>query len=136
MKNQASINVLEAKIISSSNIGEKIFIPRLTSIPFNPRIPFQFRHKQFLVVVSFAMTVNKRLFLKHVGIYLARPVFSHRQLCVLMSRVTTHEGLKIFICSEDGNNSNITLNVVYRKVFQNFNKVMILHIISYHIFLI
>ena len=72
----------------------------------------------------------------HVGIYLARPVFSHRQLCVLMSRVTTHEGLKIFICSEDGNNSNITLNVVYRKVFQNFNKVMILHIISYHIFLI
>jgi len=42
--------VLEAKVISGSNIGEKVFIPR---------IPFKFQRRQFPISVSFAMTINK-----------------------------------------------------------------------------
>ncbi|MCI22473.1 ATP-dependent DNA helicase PIF1, partial [Trifolium medium] len=51
--------VIEGKIISDSNIGEKVFIPRLSLIPLDKRLPFKFQHPQFPLSVSFAMTINK-----------------------------------------------------------------------------
>lgn len=51
--------LLKAKVIFGSNIGEKMFNPRLTLIPSDPRILFQSQHKQFPIVVSLAMTINK-----------------------------------------------------------------------------
>jgi len=51
--------VLEGKVIFGSNIGEKVFIPRLSLIPSDLRIPFKFQRRQFLIAVSFAMTINK-----------------------------------------------------------------------------
>ncbi|XP_012855092.1 PREDICTED: uncharacterized protein LOC105974523 [Erythranthe guttata] len=76
--------VLEAKIISGTNIGHKVFIPRLTLTPSDNRIPFKFQRRQFPIILSFAMTVNKSQgqSLQHVGIYLQKPVFSHGQLYV------------------------------------------------------
>ncbi|AES68590.1 PIF1 helicase [Medicago truncatula] len=60
------------------------------------------------------------MFLKnHVGVYLPIPVFSHRQLYVAVSRVTYKEGLKILITDEDGEDTTVTSNVVYDKVFRN-----------------
>jgi len=35
--------VLEGKVISGSNIGDKVFIPRLSLIPSDVRIPFKFQ---------------------------------------------------------------------------------------------
>ena len=55
--------------------------------------------------------------LKSVGIYLPNPVFSHGQLYVAISRVTSKQGLKILIA--DGENTDTTSNVVYHKVFRN-----------------
>jgi len=51
--------VLEGNIISGSNVGQKVFIPRLSLIPSDKKIPFQFQRRQFPLVISFAMTINK-----------------------------------------------------------------------------
>ena len=51
--------VLEARVISGSNVGDKVFIPRLSLTPSDKRIPFTFQRRQFPVAVSFAMTINK-----------------------------------------------------------------------------
>jgi len=57
--------------------------------------------------------------LKNVGIYLPSVVFSHGQLYVAISKVTSRDGLKMFIIDEDGRDTNVTSNVVYREVFRN-----------------
>jgi len=113
--------VLEGKVISGSNIGEKVFIPRLFVTPFDVKISFKFQRRRFPLVVSFAMTINKSQgkSLKNVGIYLPSPVFSHGQLCVAISRVTSRNGLRILITDEDGENTKMTSNVVYHEVFHN-----------------
>jgi ATP-dependent DNA helicase PIF1 len=43
--------VLEAKVISGSNIGEKVFIPRLSLQPSDIKIPFKFKRRQFPISV-------------------------------------------------------------------------------------
>jgi len=66
-------------------------------------------------------TVNKSQgqSLKSVGIYLSSSVFSHGQLYVAISRVTSKQGLKILIVDGDGENTDATSNVVYHEVFRN-----------------
>jgi len=46
-------------------------------------------------------------------------VFSHGQLYVTISKVTSKQGLKILIVDGDGENTNTTSNVVYHEVFRN-----------------
>jgi ATP-dependent exoDNAse (exonuclease V) alpha subunit len=72
-------------------------------------------------MVSLAMTINNihGQSLKHVGIYLPSPVFSHGQLYVAISRVTSREEIKILINEEDGEDANKTSNMVYKEVFFN-----------------
>jgi ATP-dependent DNA helicase PIF1 len=66
------------------------------------------------------MSINKSQgqTLGHVGLYLPRPVFTHGQLYVAMSRVRTRSGLKILIVDEKDKAMTSTVNVVYPKVFQ------------------
>jgi ATP-dependent DNA helicase PIF1 len=113
--------VLEGKVISGSNIGHRVAIPRLSLTPSDKRIPFKFQRKQFPLMVSFAMTINKSQgqSLKHVGVYLPQSSFSHGQLYVAFSRVTSKKGLKILITGDEGEDTNTIGNVVYKEVFHN-----------------
>ena len=69
------------------------------------------------------MTINKSQdqTLDTVGIYLKKPVFSHGQLYVAVSRVTSKNGLKILIEDDDGHISDTTKNVVYNEVFTSIS---------------
>ncbi|KAH7670496.1 DNA helicase protein [Dioscorea alata] len=88
-------NILEAKIISRSNIGDKVYIPRIIMAIEDKKLPFVMCRKQFLVRLSYAMTINKSQgqTLDLVGLFLPRPVFTHGQLYVALFRVTSATGL-------------------------------------------
>ena len=54
------------------------------------------------------------------GLYLAKPVFTHDQLYVALSRVRSVEGLKIVLgLDQEEEEGTTTTNVVYREVFSN-----------------
>ncbi|KAH7679023.1 DNA helicase protein [Dioscorea alata] len=77
--------------------------------------------KQFLVRLSYAMTINKSQgqTLDTMGLFLPRPVFTHGQLHVALSRVTSAIGLKILILDDNGKNANKTKSVVYKEIFDS-----------------
>uniref|UniRef100_A0A1S4B7Z3 ATP-dependent DNA helicase PIF1-like n=1 Tax=Nicotiana tabacum TaxID=4097 RepID=A0A1S4B7Z3_TOBAC len=115
--------VIETKVLSGDMAGQKVFIPRMTLIPSDTKIPFKFQQRQFPIVVSFAMTINKSQgqSLSHVGLYLKKPVFTHGQLYVALSHVTSRKGLKILVYDDDGQITNEARNVVYKEVFHNLD---------------
>jgi ATP-dependent exoDNAse (exonuclease V) alpha subunit len=89
-------------------------------LPSDANVSISFQRLQFPLCVCFAMSINKSQgqTLGHVGLYLPRHVFTHRQLYVAISRVTTRSGLKILITHNVDKPQTSTLNVVYPEVFQ------------------
>ncbi|XP_031101825.1 uncharacterized protein LOC116005723 [Ipomoea triloba] len=96
-------HVLEAKVLSGSSVDHKILIPRMSLTPSDLRLPFKFQRRQFPLIVSYAMTINKSKgrSLSQVGLFLKIPVVSHEQLYVAASKVTNPNALKILICDEE-----------------------------------
>lgn len=54
-----------------------------------------------------------------VRLYLPRPVFSHGQLYMEISRVQSKQGLKILIHDKDNNPLQTTTNVVFKEILQS-----------------
>uniref|UniRef100_A0A0D3AB26 ATP-dependent DNA helicase n=1 Tax=Brassica oleracea var. oleracea TaxID=109376 RepID=A0A0D3AB26_BRAOL len=67
------------------------------------------------------MTINKSQdqSLKQVALYLPHPVFTHGQLYVAMSRVTTPSGLKILDETSDIDGEDGVTNIVYKEIFKD-----------------
>ncbi|XP_053213304.1 uncharacterized protein LOC128396721 [Panonychus citri] len=113
---------LKCRILTGTNSGNIVFLPKIDLIPSDTRLPFSFKRKQFPVKLAFAVTINKAQgqSLSKVGIYLPSPVFSHGQLYVAMSRVSEANDLKIRIETlTQSRLRNITRNIVYKEILTN-----------------
>lgn len=104
-------NIVEGIILTGSAKGETVFIPRIPLIPND--LPFEFRRLQFPLKVCFAMTINKSQgqTLALAGVDLRQPCFSHGQLYVACSRVSSPSSLVILAPP-----SRTTRNVVYKEI--------------------
>ncbi|XP_056859714.1 uncharacterized protein LOC130508302 [Raphanus sativus] len=115
--------MVQARIITGEKVGKTVYIPRLLITPSDTRLPFKMRRRQLPLAVAFAITINKSQgqSLSQVGLFLPRPVFSHGQLYVAVSRVTSKKGLKILIVGKDGKPKTKTMNVVFKEIFNNLD---------------
>lgn len=103
-------NVIEAMILTGINQRETVFIPRIPMIPSD--YLFQFKRLQFPVKVCYALTINKAQgqSFKMAGVDLRRDCFSHGQLYVACSRVSSPKNLVIL------QQDRKTRNIVYKEV--------------------
>ena len=114
-------HVIGCEILTGTHHNHQVLIPRMTITPSNSSYPFTLCRRQFPIMLSFAMTINKSQgqSLSTVGLYLPQPVFTHGHLYVAVSRVRHKDGLKILILDSDGTPTHKTNNVVYKEVFYN-----------------
>ncbi|XP_031101832.1 ATP-dependent DNA helicase PIF1-like [Ipomoea triloba] len=114
-------HVVEGSILAGPNAGTRVLIARMTIMPSDTRLPFKFNRRQFPLMLSYAMTINKSQgqTLSNVGLILRKPVFVHGQLYVAASRISQPNGLKILICDDSKSTLSSTTNVVYKEVFNN-----------------
>ena len=114
-------HVIECLTLTGNKVGDVILIPRLNMIPNNETLPIKFQRRQFPIIVSFATTINKSQgqTLSTVGLYLPRPVFTHGQLYVALSRVKSKQDLKILLENHEGMRQNCAMNVVNKEIFEN-----------------
>ncbi|KAM0867355.1 hypothetical protein ACQ4PT_042053 [Festuca glaucescens] len=112
--------VIEAIVMTGSNIGDIVYIPRICLTARDPKWPFTLHRRQFPIRICYAMTINKSQgqTLAAVGLYLKSPVFTHGQLYVAVSRVTSKKALRILVQNEDGTCGSETRNIVFSEIFQ------------------
>jgi len=108
--------VMEVELITGDHAGNKIFVPRIDNYPTDNQVAFKFCRRQFPIRLCFAMTVNKSQgqTVKHVGLDLRRPVFTHGQFYVGISRVPSMFNIKAIW--EPNKQDATTKNIVYSEV--------------------
>ncbi|XP_077224125.1 uncharacterized protein LOC143857543 [Tasmannia lanceolata] len=119
---------IQASIITGNNRNDIHCIPRIVMSPSDREWPFTFKRRQFPLKIAFAMTINKSQgqTLSKVGVYLPKPVFTHGQLYVALSHVTSRSGVKILLGNKDHPKKGYTKNVVYREVLQGISSMLLI----------
>jgi len=120
-------NVIVLKPLNTNANDNLFFLPRIDLTTTDADFPFVMKRRQFPIRLSFAMTINKsqgQTFEK-VGVFLRKPVFSHGQLYVALSRAPTMQSIKIQLENTDTqgqktnhDNKYFTENIVFREVLQ------------------
>ncbi|WVZ58841.1 hypothetical protein U9M48_009067 [Paspalum notatum var. saurae] len=97
-------NAIDAEIVLGQHARKRVFLPRIPLCPSdNEMFPFRFKRKQFPIRLSFAMTINKAQgqTIPHAGVYLPKPMFSHGQLYVALSRATARSNINALAAPDD-----------------------------------
>jgi len=106
---------LQVAILGGRFDGMIRLLPRIKLTTTDEDLPFILDRTQFPVRLCFAMTVNKSQgqSLDQVGVDLRTPAFSHGQLYVALSRVTSLDGLTLLPSEQSPSHTD---NVVYPEV--------------------
>jgi hypothetical protein len=114
-----SRRILEARILDGEFRGQLRLLPRIKLTSTDGELPFIVTRTQFPVRLSFAITVNKSQgqSLAVVGVDLRHAVFTHGQLYVALSRVTTLDGLCLLLPEPpEGESGRTVRNIVFSEV--------------------
>jgi len=106
---------LEVAILGIMFDGMIRLLPRIKLTPTNEDLPFILERTEFPVRLCFAMTVYKSQgqSLHQVGVDLRTPTFTHGQLYVALSRITSLDGLTLLRSEQSPSHTD---NVVYPEV--------------------
>jgi ATP-dependent DNA helicase PIF1 len=110
---------LEVQIITGIDVGENVYIPRIIMSRTELAWSFLLKQGQCPISVRFVMTINKSQgqSLNKVGLYLAKQVFTQRQLYVAFLRVTRRDRLQVMVDDEDSKDDDVVKNIVYKEFF-------------------
>ena len=99
-----------------SETDRVVLIPRITFIPKLKEYPFEWQRRQFPVRTAFAITINKSQgqTLRYAGVWLRGDVFTHGQLYVACSRVSSPENLRFALIRDKTHFT--AANVVFKEV--------------------
>ena len=114
------VRIINKKLLLCKLAGsdKNVLIPRIKLFPNPGTYPFDWSRLQFPVRVAFSTTINKSQgqTLKHIGVWLRSPVFSHGQFYVACSRVGSPVSLKLAIKQQLEQQDFQTENVVFKEV--------------------
>ena len=107
--------LLQCRIVESNRI---VLIPRIYFIPKPTEYPFEWQRRQFPLRASFAITINKSQgqTLKFAGVWLRSQVFTHGQLYVACSRVSSPAHLRFALMREPNLKTCNAVNIVFKEV--------------------
>ena len=112
--------LLQCRVVETDRF---VLIPRIIFIPKPNEYPFEWQRRQFPVRAAFAITINKSQgqTLKFAGVWLRGQVFTHGQLYVACSRVSSPDNLRFAVMRGSIKQPGAAVNIVFNEVLLPHN---------------